>query len=143
MIKQSRLIVRVSNRSQMVLLLPDSRGTTFPPRKTTRYLAAINPSLPDPPLIGICSSWSRIPKDTLQPVGGGTLSLTRTENLLTKRSMELAFHVTRPPRIATMSSPITHLNAESHRMLQGLSLFVAARPTVTTGGPGKTRSLCT
>src|ERR1700736_1107023 len=115
-IKQSRPIVWVSNRSQTVLLLHGSHGTTFPPRKTTRYLAAINPSLPDPPLIGTCSSWSRIQKDTLQPVGGGTLSLIRTETLLTKRSMELAFHVTRPRRIATMSSPVTRLDTRCPRL---------------------------
>src|SRR5882757_366348 len=88
----------------------------FLPRKTTRYLAAINPSLPDPRLIGTCSSWSRIQKDTLQPVGGGMPSLTRTETLLMKLSMELAFPVMRLPRIATMSSPVTHLNTECHRM---------------------------
>src|SRR6266704_5149146 len=52
--------------------------------------------------------------------GGGTLNLTKTETLLTKRSMELAFPVTHPPRIATMSSPVTHLNTECHQMLRAI-----------------------
>ena len=61
------------------------------------------------PRIGTCSSWSRTQKNTLQPAGGGTLNLIRTASLPTKRSMELAFPVTYPSKIATMSSPITRL----------------------------------
>jgi hypothetical protein len=69
-------------------------------------------SVPD----SICSSWLRIQGDTLQPAGGSMRNLTRTENLPTRRSMERAFRVTRPPRIATTSLPTTHPSAVPHTM---------------------------
>ena len=105
-------------------------GITYRPKRTTRYLAANNPSLPDPPRNGTCSSWSRTQRNMPQPAAGGTLNLIRTESPLTKRSTELVTPVTCLLKIATMSSPSTHLNSGSHRMLtseSGLALKLPPR----------------
>jgi len=50
--------------------------------------------------------------------GGGMRNLTRTENRLTRRSMERAFPVTCLPRIGTMFSPIMHRDPDCHRTVR-------------------------
>ena len=48
--------------------------------------------------------------------GWGSLTL-RTENLATRDCTKPAFPATRPQKIATMSSPITHLSFKGHQVL--------------------------
>src|ERR1700738_2658950 len=68
--------------------------------------------LPFPERPRIFSSWSRTQKNTLRRAAGGSRTL-RTVNLLTRRCTKPASPAMSPPKLATLSSPVTHLNADS------------------------------
>src|SRR5271157_942923 len=55
------------------------------------------------------SSWSRTQRSTPRRAAGGSLTL-RAESRATRRCTKLASRATRLRKIATMSSPVTHLN---------------------------------
>jgi hypothetical protein len=69
-------------------------------RKTTKSLAAPNPSLPGPPRT--FSSWSRIQKDTLRRAAGASLN-SKTDNLRAMRSLKPVSHATSLPKAMTSS----------------------------------------
>src|SRR5580700_189064 len=58
------------------------------------------------------SSWLRTQRSTPQRADGGSLT-SRTESRVTRRCTRPASRVTRLRKITTISSLITHLNAES------------------------------
>src|ERR1700754_2300214 len=81
-------------------------------RKTTKPLAVPNLSWPDPPRTGF-SLWSRTQKNTPRPAAGDSLNLTMA-NLSTRPCSTPAFPATRRSKLVIWSSPVTHLNTESH-----------------------------
>src|SRR5215510_7274416 len=111
---QSRPIGKGSFRSRMAPSLPGSPGVTTRRRKTTKSLAVPNLSWPVPPRTG-CSLWSRTQKNTPRPAAGGSLILT-TASPPTRWCTTPASLATRLSKIATWSSPVTHLDSESQRM---------------------------
>ena len=62
-----------------------------------------------------CSLWSRTQKNTLRPAAGASLILT-TASPPTRQCSTPASLATRRSKIATWSSPVTHLDSERHRM---------------------------
>src|SRR5262245_48881550 len=63
------------------------------------------------------SSWSRTQKSTPR-LAAGDLPTSQMANLATRRCTRRASPATNPLRIATLSSPVTHLSSEKHPMLQ-------------------------
>jgi Epoxide hydrolase N terminus len=57
-------------------------------------------------------SWSRTRANTHRPAAGGSANST-TANLPTRRCTRPAFPATSPPKIATLSSPVTHLEGRT------------------------------
>jgi len=68
-----------------------------------------------PPRTGF-SLWSRTRANTRRPAAGGSLNLT-TANPPARRRTKPAFLATRPPKLATLFSTVTHLKPESHNAL--------------------------
>ena len=56
---------------------------------------------------GPASLWSRTQENVPRPAAGGALNST-TANLPARRRTKPAFPATRPPKIETLSSPVTH-----------------------------------
>jgi hypothetical protein len=94
--------------------LPGSPGVTTRWRKAKKPLAVSNLSWRDHPRTGF-SSWSRTQQNTPRPAAGSTLNLT-TANPPARRCTTPAFRATRPSKLATLSSTVTHPNTRSHRM---------------------------
>jgi hypothetical protein len=84
-----------------------------PSEETTKSLAAHNLSWPDPPRT--CSLWSRTQKNTPQPAAGGSLNLM-TPNPPTRRSTKPVLPATSLSKLATLSSPATHLSTEKRNL---------------------------
>jgi hypothetical protein len=107
--------------------LPLCTGVTSRRRKTTKSLAVPNLSLPGPPRT--FSLWSRTQRNTPpRAAGGSVISTSATANLPKGRCSKRASPATRLSKLATLSSPVTRLNAESHRTSQfreHLSVFPA------------------
>src|SRR5262245_4742392 len=107
---RSRPIEKGRFRSRTAPSLPDLPGVTTHRRKTTKPLAVPNLSWLAPPRTG-SSLWSRTQKNTPRLAAGDSLILTRTTaSPLTRRCSKPAFPATRLSKIATWSSPVTHLN---------------------------------
>src|ERR1035441_4539418 len=91
-------------------------------RKTTKSLAVANLSFPGPNRIGIFSLWSRTQENTPRRAAGVSLNLIRAANLTTRRCTKPASPATSLSKLATLSSPITHLdtnrNVQSKRNQQ-------------------------
>ena len=102
-----------SFRTRTARSLPGSPGVTSRRRKTTKPSAVANLSWPGHPRTGF-SSWSRTPENTARPAAGGSLNLT-TANPPTRRCTTLAFLATSPPKLATLSSPVTRLEGRTRR----------------------------
>ena len=79
--------------------------------KRTKPLAVPNLSWPGHPRTGF-SSWSRTRENTPRPAAGGSLNLT-TANPPTRRCTTPAFPATRSPKLATLSSTVTHLEGQT------------------------------
>src|SRR5215831_979423 len=63
------------------------------------------------------NSWSRTQENTPQPAAGGSLTLT-TANPPTRRCTTPAFPATRPSKLATLSSTVTHLESRTWRAMR-------------------------
>ena len=78
-----------------------------PSEETTESSAVPSLSLPGPPRT--FNLWSRTQQSTPRRAAGGSLT-SKTANLATRRCSKPAFPATRRPKLATLSSPVTHLN---------------------------------
>ena len=81
-------------------------------RKTTKSLAAPNPSLPG--LLRMFSLWSRIQKSMPRRVAGASLN-SKTENLPAKRSLKPASPATSLPKATTSSLRGMHRDSSAPR----------------------------
>ena len=88
-------------------IIAGSPGVMSPRRKTTKSLAAPNRSWPGLPRTGF-SLWSRTQENTHRRAAGGLLNLTAA-NPPARRCTALGFPAMSPSKLATLSSPITHL----------------------------------
>src|SRR5688572_14036232 len=107
--KRSRPTARERFRSRRGRSLPDSPGASTRRRKTTGPSAGRSPSSPDLPRTAF-SSWSRIRRNTRQPVAGGTPSLTMANRRTTRRSRP-AIRATGRSRPATLSLRVTRVDS--------------------------------
>jgi hypothetical protein len=103
-----------SCRSRTARSLPGSPGVTTRWRKAKKPLAVANLSWPGHPRTEF-SLWSRTRENTPRPTAGGSLNST-TVNPPTRRCTTPAFPATRSSKLATLSSTVMHLDAESHGM---------------------------
>src|SRR5262249_2726404 len=94
--------------------LPGSPGVTTGCGKAKKPLAVANLSWPGHPRTEF-SSWSRTRKSTPRPTAGGSLNST-TVNPPTRRCTTPALPATRSSKLATLSSTVTPLDAESRGM---------------------------
>ena len=79
-----------------------------PSGKTIKSLAVANLSFPGLPRLGTFSLWSRTQESTPPQVGWGSLN-SKTANLPTRRCTRPASLAMCPPKLATSSSLVTHL----------------------------------
>ena len=84
-----------------------------PLEESEKALAVSNLSWPGNPRTGF-SSWSRTQENTPRPAAGGSLTLP-TANPPTRRCTTPAFPATRPSKLATLSSTVTHLESRTWR----------------------------
>jgi len=96
--------------------LPGSPGVTTRWRKAKKPLPVSNLSWPGNPRTEF-NSWSRTQENTPQPAAGGSLTLT-TANPPTRRCTTPAFPATRPSKLATLSSTVTHLESRTWRAMR-------------------------
>jgi hypothetical protein len=94
-------------------IIAGSPGATSRPRKTTKCSGVPNPSCPALPRLPIFSSWLKILRSTPPAAAGVTLNSIKTESLPERHCSKPAFPATSLTKVATMSSPVTHLNTEA------------------------------
>ena len=98
-----------------------------------------------PPTTGGFNLWSRTQENTPRPVAGGSLNST-TANPPTRRCTKPALPATSLPKLATLSSPTTHLSAKNRKQ----EAFARANPRRCArmdlsrhDPPGRSWLLCT